>query len=64
MNVLVVLIPVSVSLGLLGLAGFLWTMRAAQYDDTEGDRHRILDTRWDDAPRARAAPDRETGQGG
>ncbi|MFQ1700109.1 cbb3-type cytochrome oxidase assembly protein CcoS [Loktanella agnita] len=51
MNVLVVLIPVSVSLGLLGLVGFLWTMRASQYEDTEGDRHRILDQRWDDAPR-------------
>ena len=51
MNVLVVLIPVSVGLGLLGLAGFLWTLRAAQYDDTEGDRHRVLSDRWDAAPR-------------
>ena len=51
MNILVVLIPVSVTLGLLGLVAFLWTMKAAQYDDTEGDRHRILDPRWDDTPR-------------
>ena len=51
MNVLVILIPVSVGLGLMGLAAFLWTMRASQYDDTEGDRHRILDTRWDEAPK-------------
>ncbi|PYE82457.1 cbb3-type cytochrome oxidase assembly protein CcoS [Pseudoroseicyclus aestuarii] len=51
MNVLAVLIPVSVGLGLVGLAGFVWTMRAAQYDDAEGDRHRVLDERWDEAPR-------------
>ncbi|MCQ0972109.1 cbb3-type cytochrome oxidase assembly protein CcoS [Paracoccus sp. TK19116] len=51
MNVLAILIPVSVCLGLLGLAAFFWTMRASQYDDTEGDRHRILDNRWDAAPK-------------
>ena len=53
MNVLVVLIPVSVGLGLIGLLAFAWTMRTTQYDDTEGDRHRILDARWDDQPRRR-----------
>ena len=51
MNVLVLLIPVSVGLGLLGLAAFLWTLRSSQYDDPEGDRHRIIDSRWDDRPR-------------
>jgi cbb3-type cytochrome oxidase maturation protein len=51
MNVLAVLIPVSVGLGLVGLAGFVWTMWRGQYDDAEGDRHRVLDDRWDDAPR-------------
>lgn len=51
MNILIVLIPVSVSLGLVGLAAFAWTMRASQYDDTEGSRHRILDPRWDDDPK-------------
>ena len=50
MNVLVILIPVSVGLGLLGLFAFVWTMRSSQYDDTEGDRHRVLDKRWDDKP--------------
>ncbi|WP_102109769.1 cbb3-type cytochrome oxidase assembly protein CcoS [Oceaniglobus roseus] len=53
MNVLVVLIPVSLILGGLGLLGFVWTMRASQYDDAEGDRNRILDPRWDDRPRKR-----------
>lgn len=51
MSVLVMLIPVSVLLGILGLACFAWTLRTRQYDDPEGDRNRILDTRWDDKPR-------------
>ncbi|WP_311200372.1 cbb3-type cytochrome oxidase assembly protein CcoS [Jannaschia sp. W003] len=37
MNVLVVLIPVSLLLGLGSLAAFLWSLRAEQYDDLEGD---------------------------
>ncbi|SNR32570.1 cbb3-type cytochrome oxidase assembly protein CcoS [Puniceibacterium sediminis] len=51
MNVLVFLIPVSVTLGLLGLGCFVWTLRHRQYEDPEGDRQRVLDDRWDDAPR-------------
>lgn len=51
MNVLALLIPVSVSLGLAGLAAFVWTLRSGQYDDPDGDAARILDDRWDDAPR-------------
>ena len=42
MNVLVVLIPVSLALGGLALAGFLWTIRSDQYDDPDGDAWRIL----------------------
>lgn len=42
MNVLVVLIPVSLILGGLGLAAFLWTVRGNQYDDNEGNAQRIL----------------------
>lgn len=42
MNVLVFLIPVSLILGGLGLAAFLWTVRHNQYDDIEGDAARIL----------------------
>lgn len=42
MNVLVILIPVSVLLGTLGLLGCLWTLRAGQYEDLEGDAARIL----------------------
>jgi len=42
MTVLALLIPVSVGLGLLGLGAFLWALRSNQYDDLEGDAHRIL----------------------
>lgn len=42
MNVLVVLIPVSLILGLLGLIGFLWTIKNRQYDDPLGEASRIL----------------------
>jgi cbb3-type cytochrome oxidase maturation protein len=42
MNVLVVLIPVSLILGGLGLVAFLWTVRADQYDDDAGNAARIL----------------------
>ncbi len=42
MNVLLVLIPVSLILGGVGLLAFLWTIRADQYDDAEGNAARIL----------------------
>ncbi|MGJ8589075.1 MAG: cbb3-type cytochrome oxidase assembly protein CcoS [Yoonia sp.] len=50
MNILVVLIPVSLILGGLGLAAFLWSLRHDQYEDLEGDAWRIL-SEDDDAPR-------------
>ena len=42
MNVLVVLIPVSLFLGVVGLAAFVWTVRSDQYDDDKGNAARIL----------------------
>jgi cbb3-type cytochrome oxidase maturation protein len=39
---LLVLIPVALFLGLLGLAAFLWAMRNGQFEDLEGAGHRIL----------------------
>ena len=42
MNVLVILIPVSLILGALGLVAFLWTVRSDQYDDDAGNAARIL----------------------
>jgi cbb3-type cytochrome oxidase maturation protein len=48
MNVLVLLVPVALFLGLLGLIAFLWNLRTGQYDDLDGAASRIL---FDDIPR-------------
>ena len=42
MNVLVILVPAALTLGLLGLAAFLWSLRSGQYDDLEGASLRVL----------------------
>jgi cbb3-type cytochrome oxidase maturation protein len=42
MTILAVLIPVSLVLGGIGLAAFLWALRNHQYEDLEGDAARIL----------------------
>lgn len=43
MNILVVLMPLALALGLTGLAAFFWNMRTGQYSDLEGPGWRILD---------------------
>jgi cbb3-type cytochrome oxidase maturation protein len=50
-TVLGFLIPVSLILGGIGLAAFLYTVRSNQYDDPEGDSRRILNDDWDDHPK-------------
>ena len=42
MTSLLILIPLAVLLGLLGLAAFLWALRAGQFDDLDGAARRIL----------------------
>lgn len=42
MTGLALLIPIALGMGLAGLAAFLWSMRAGQYDDMDGAAHRIL----------------------
>lgn len=51
MDMLAYLIPISLFLGGLGLAAFLWTLRSNQYDDPDGDSQRILSKDWDDKPK-------------
>lgn len=51
MGILGALIPVSLGLGLLGLAAFVWTLRTRQYDDPAGDSQRILSGDHDDHPK-------------
>ena len=42
MNILVILVPVSIILGAIGLIAFLWSLRSDQYEDLEGASQRIL----------------------
>lgn len=43
MSHLLVLIPISLFLGLLGLAAFVWSVKSGQYEDLDGAAERILD---------------------
>ncbi len=42
MTTLLMLIPVALVLGGVGLAGFLWALRSGQFDDLDGTANRIL----------------------
>ncbi|RMF38190.1 MAG: cbb3-type cytochrome oxidase assembly protein CcoS [Alphaproteobacteria bacterium] len=50
MTILGALIPVSLLLGGIGLAAFIWSIRSHQYDDLEGDQQRTLFGGHDDEP--------------
>jgi cbb3-type cytochrome oxidase maturation protein len=51
MDVLGILIPVSLFLGLLGLGAFFWLLKRGQFDDPEGDANRILSDDYEDRPK-------------
>ena len=42
MNMLLILIPAALLLGLIGLGAFLWALRSGQFDDLDGASERIL----------------------
>lgn len=42
MEVLVYLVPMALALGLLGLAGFIWSLNSGQYDDLDGAAWRAI----------------------
>lgn len=50
MNIFMMLAPMSVILGLVGVGAFLWTLRHGQYDDPDGDAARILLDDSDERP--------------
>ena len=62
MTSLLILIPVALTLGLLGLAAFLWALRAGQFDDLDGAANRILFHSTPPPPR-RADPASPTQEG-
>ena len=42
MNILLLLIPIALLLGGVGLAAFLWALKSGQFEDLDGAAHRIL----------------------
>lgn len=48
MNILLILVPCSLALGIAAIAAFVWTLSNDQYEDLEGDAARCLTN--DDAP--------------
>ena len=42
MDVIYGLIPLMIIIGLAMVVVFFWTVKSGQYDDMEGDSHRIL----------------------
>ncbi len=63
MREFIFLIPVSLCLGLIGLAAFMWALRKEQYNDLDGAAHRILDDD-DDRPISTVIDDSGSGNGG
>jgi len=43
MNHLLLLIPIALGLGFLGLVAFVWSLKSGQYDDLDGSAERILE---------------------
>ncbi len=42
MDVLIILVPLAIGLGMLGLVAFIWALRTGQFDDVEGAALRVL----------------------
>ena len=53
MDILFVLIPAALALGLVGLGAFLWSMKSGQFEDLDGAALRVLMD--DDLPEDRQA---------
>jgi cbb3-type cytochrome oxidase maturation protein len=49
MEVMVILVPLALGLGLVGLLAFLWSLKNGQFDDLEGAAWRAIS---DDEPSA------------
>ncbi len=54
MEVMVILVPLALALGLVGLAAFVWSLKCGLYDDLEGAAWRAIS---DDDPPPDTQPD-------
>lgn len=59
MTGLVLLIPIALMMGLIGLAAFFWALRNGQFEDCDGAAARILIDDADDGPVVPALLERE-----
>jgi cbb3-type cytochrome oxidase maturation protein len=41
-TILLLLVPLALLLGLIGLAAFMWSLQTGQFDDLDGAAHRVL----------------------
>lgn len=55
------LVPISLGLGAIGLAVFLWTLRKGQYDDLDGAAERILHDEDTPLPTPESPTDNDAG---
>jgi cbb3-type cytochrome oxidase maturation protein len=64
MTNLLILIPVALLLGALGLAAFIWALRNGQFEDLDGAAARILNDDEEARPQpfAEAAPEADDGK--
>ncbi|MCI5112311.1 MAG: cbb3-type cytochrome oxidase assembly protein CcoS [Marivita sp.] len=60
---LLLLIPLSIGLGLLGLCAFIWALRNGQFDDPDGAAWRVIppdqENETEGKPDGKLAPDTE-----
>jgi cbb3-type cytochrome oxidase maturation protein len=56
MEVMIILVPLALGLGLAGLLAFLWSLRSGQYDDLEGAAWRAIADDDEPLPPAAARP--------
>lgn len=47
MDIILVLIPIALATGFIGVVAFMWALRSGQFDDPKGNAERIL---LDDLP--------------
>jgi cbb3-type cytochrome oxidase maturation protein len=43
MNQLLILIPAALTLGVIAVAAFVWSLKNGQYEDLDGAAERVLD---------------------
>lgn len=60
MNILVLLIPIALFLGALGLVAFLWSLKSGQYSDLEGDAWRAIMDDADEEPKGEGGAEADT----